>query len=202
MWSSVSFALLCIASFVQGLNFRSSKNQPCFNISKPETPVLDAKWVTSLDPIYYPVMSTSSLYRVSVDLLQKDARDVSYASLYYDACLKWYMHGNGTSFSKGFNGLTREYARKPVRGNPDAFTFVAVGGDQDVYAGNLYTTLTDNKTFIFTAVCMKNGGMAWGVGSTTPTLTEKTKKIVRDHALSLGFNREDFTEINYDKCKN
>ncbi|CAL8149406.1 unnamed protein product [Orchesella dallaii] len=202
MWYSVSFALLCIASVVQGLVFRGSKDQPCFNISKPETPVLDAKWASSIDPIYYPVMSTVHLYRAAVDVLQKDPKDVRLSTVYYDACLKWYLHDNGTSFAKGFNGLTREFARTTLEDNPDGFTYVGVGGDRDFFAGTLYTTLTDNKTFFFAATCMKNGGMAWGVGSTTPTLTEETKKIVLDHAVSLGFNKEDFTELKYDTCKN
>ncbi|CAL8149394.1 unnamed protein product, partial [Orchesella dallaii] len=183
-------------------DLQDSKDQPCFNISKPETPVVDAKWLASIYPLYHLAMSTGDLYRVAVDLLQKDPKDVRLSTVYSDACIKWYRYDNGTSFLKGFNGLTREFARTPLKDNPDGFTFMGVGGDQDVSTGTLYVTLTDNKTFLFTAVCMKNGGMTWGVGSPTPTLTEETKKVVLDHAMSLGFNREDFIELKYDTCKN
>ncbi|CAL8103870.1 unnamed protein product [Orchesella dallaii] len=161
-----------------------------------------SKRVTSIDPIYYPVMSTLGLYRVSVDILQKDARDVSFAAVYYDACIKLYINTNGIAFAKGFNGLTRRYATTPLSGNPDGFSFIGVDRFKDVYGGTLYTTLTDNKTFFFTAVCMVNGEMSWGVESTSPTLPEETKKKIFDHAVSLGFNREDFTELKYDTCKN
>ncbi|CAL8149400.1 unnamed protein product [Orchesella dallaii] len=202
MWYSTSLALLCIASVVQGLSFRASTNQPCFNISKPETPVLDPKWAESIDSFYYPVMSTNHLYRVAVDLLQKDPRDVRLSTVYYDACIKWYVNENETTTVKGFNGLSREYVRTPLKDNLDGFTFVGLGGIQDIYAGTLYTTLTDNKTFFVVATCMENGGMAWAAGSTTPTLTEETKKIVLDHVMSLGFNTEDFTELKYDTCEN
>ncbi|CAL8103876.1 unnamed protein product [Orchesella dallaii] len=202
MWYSTSFALLCIASVAQGLRFRESNDQPCFNISTPETPVLDLKWAASIDSFYYPAMSTGNLYRLAVDLLQKDPKDIRLSTVYYDACIKWYVNVNGTSTVKGFNVLTKEYARTPLKDNPDAFTYVGLGGIQDVSSGTLYTTLTDNKTFFFVATCMKNGEMTWGVGSTTPTLTEETKKIVLDHAMSLGFNTEDFTELKYDTCKN
>ncbi|CAL8149427.1 unnamed protein product [Orchesella dallaii] len=202
MWQLVPLTLLCITSVVQGLSFRASTNQPCFNISKPETPVLDPKWIHSLEKIYYPVMSTVHLYRVAVDLLQKDPKDVRLSTVYYDACITWTLFGNGTSVQRGFNGLTREYETTPLSDNPDAFTFVGVGGNKDIYAGTLNTLLTDNKTFFFSAICLSNGEMSWGVGSTTPTLTEETKKIVLDYATNLGFNTEDFTELKYDSCKN
>ncbi|CAL8116509.1 unnamed protein product [Orchesella dallaii] len=206
MWYSLSasIALLCIASavHVQSLNLKTAKDQPCFNIAKPETPIWDKKWVTSINPIYFPVMSTDSLYRASLNVLQKEARDVSFATVYYDACIKWYINNNDTSLSTGFNGLRKEYKTETLMDNPDAFTFVGVGGDKDFYSGTLYTTLTDNKSFYFTAICMQNGEMVWAVGSTTPTLTEETKKKVFDHAVSLGFHKEDFTELKYDTCQN
>ncbi|CAL8116401.1 unnamed protein product [Orchesella dallaii] len=204
MWHSlsVSVALICIASVVQGLDLKSANDQPCFKIPNPKTPILDMKWVNSINPLYFPAMSTDNLYRASLNVLQKEARDVSFATVYYDACLKWYIFDNGTTVATGFNGLRTEYKTKPLKDNPDAFTFVGVGVDKDFYSGTLYTTLTDNKSFFFGAICMKNGEMAWGVGSTTPTLTEETKKIVFDHAVSLGFNKEDFTELKYDTCRN
>ncbi|CAL8116503.1 unnamed protein product [Orchesella dallaii] len=206
MWYSLSasVALLCIASavHVQSLDLKTAKDQPCFNIPNPKTPILDEKWVHSINPMYFPVGSTNSLYRVALNVLQKEARDVGFATVYYDACLKWYMYDNGTVVSTGFNGLRKEYKTKTLEDNPDAFTFVGEGGDKDFYSGTLYTTLTDNKSFFFATICLKNGEMAWGVASTTPTLTEETKKKVFDHAVSLGFNKEDFTELKYDTCKN
>ncbi|CAL8116515.1 unnamed protein product [Orchesella dallaii] len=152
--------------------------------------------------MYFPVMSTNSLYRVSLNVLQKEAKDVGFATVYYDACLKWDMYDNGTIFSTGFNGLRKEYKTKTLMDNPDAFTFVGEGGYKDFYSGTLYTTLTDNKSFFFATVCMNNREMSWGVASTTPTLTEETKKKIFDHAVSLGFNKEDFTELKYGTCEN
>ncbi|CAL8149409.1 unnamed protein product [Orchesella dallaii] len=201
MWYSVPFTLFCMASVVQGLNYRALTNQPCFNVSKPETPVLDPKWILSLEKIYYPVMSNIHLYRVAVDLLQKEPKDVGLSTVYYDACITWHRENNGTVFLKGFNGLKRIYETTPLSDNPDAFTFAGVGGNQE-YAGTLYTLLTDNKTFFFAAICLSDGEMSWGVGSTTPTLTEETRKLTLDYATNLGFHTEDFTELKYVACNN
>ncbi|CAL8111382.1 unnamed protein product [Orchesella dallaii] len=201
MWPSAIVALFCMASAIQGLELNSTKGQPCFNISMPKTPILDENWALSVGPFYYPIVSTIDLYLASVDLLQKDPKDVSIATIYYDSCLTWYINSNGTISLKGFNELTREYKQNSLGDNPDEYTFVAVGGNQNLYAGTAYTTLTDNKTFFFTATCFKNGQMAFGVGSTTPSLPEKTRKMILDHAVSLGFNVEDITGLKYETCK-
>ncbi|CAL8111378.1 unnamed protein product [Orchesella dallaii] len=202
MWYAIPVALLCMASAIQGLDLYTAKEQACFNIPKPETPVLDMKWVLETHPLYYPLMSTVDLYRVAVNLLQKDPKDVKASAVYYDSCLKWEIFSNGTIFSEGFDGLRREYETKTLSDNPDAYTFVPVGGDEDFYAGTAYTTLTDNKSFFFTVACLKTGEMTWGVGSTTPTLTEETKKKILDHAVTLGFSTEDVTELKYKTCEN
>ncbi|CAL8117167.1 unnamed protein product [Orchesella dallaii] len=201
MYSASLVALLCLASAIQGLDLRSSEEQPCFDIPKPKSPILEMDWLFSVKPIYYPLMNTIDLYHASVDLLQKNARDVSTSSVYYDACLTWEMFSNGTIFSKGFNGLQREYISKAVEDNPDAFTMEPVDGEKDVYSGTAYTTLTDNKTFFVQAGCLPSGQMAWGVGTTTPTLPEETKKKIIEHVISLGFKKDDITELKYDTCK-
>lgn len=67
--------------------------------------------------------------------------------------------------------------------------------------GRAYTTLTDNKTFAFTAACFADNQMTWNVFATTPTLDEQTKEKIYEHAKSLGYNPEFFTEIRYDSCK-
>ncbi len=67
--------------------------------------------------------------------------------------------------------------------------------------GRAYTTLTDNKTFAFTAACFSDNQMSWNVFATTKTLDEATKNQIFEHAKSLGYNSEYFTEIRYDSCK-
>ncbi|ODM91524.1 hypothetical protein Ocin01_15155 [Orchesella cincta] len=199
MWYSAPLALLCMSSAIQGLSLETVKEQPCFNISKNPTPLLDAKWALSLDTIYYPLMNTVDLYRAATDLLQMDPKEINTGSIYYDGCLTWQMFSNGTLMSKGYNGLTRAYKTKTEGDNLDIYTFEAEEGDA-AYSGTVYTTLTDNKSYFFSAVCLNDGEMAWGVGSLTPTLPEETKKTILEHAESLGFKKEFFTELRYDKC--
>ncbi|CAL8117165.1 unnamed protein product [Orchesella dallaii] len=201
MYSASLVALLCLASAIQGLDLRSAEEQPCFDIPKPKSLIGDMDWMISVKPIYYPLMNTIDLYHASVDLLQKNARDVSTSSVYYDACLTFEMFSNGTIISNGFNGLQKEYISKPLEDNPDAFTFEPVDGENNIYSGTFYTTLTDNKTYFVQAGCLSSGQMAWGVGSITPTLTEETKKKILEHVASLGFKKDDITELRYDTCE-
>lgn len=64
--------------------------------------------------------------------------------------------------------------------------------------GRAYTTLTDNKTFAFTAACFADNEMSWNVFATTKTLDEATKSLIFEHAKSLGYREEYFTELKYD----
>ncbi|ODM91528.1 hypothetical protein Ocin01_15156 [Orchesella cincta] len=200
MFLSASVVLLCMASAIQGLNLEAAMETPCFNISNNPAPLFNMEWAVSLGTVYYPIMNNIDLYRAATDLLQKQPNEIKTGSVYYDSCLTWHMFKDGTLLSKGFNGLTREYKSRPMEGNPDGYVFWPSDGT-DVYSGSAYTTMTDNKTFFFSALCLKNGGMAWGVGSATPTLSEETKKKILEHAESLGFKKEHFTELRYDNCK-
>lgn len=66
--------------------------------------------------------------------------------------------------------------------------------------GRAYTTLTDNKTFIFTAACFADNQMTWNLFATKKQLDYSTKREIFAHAESLGYKREYFTEIRYDSC--
>ncbi|CAL8111379.1 unnamed protein product [Orchesella dallaii] len=185
---------LLVASCAKALDLESAKEQPCFNITK--TAVLDLNWVGTLKTLYYPLMSRLDLFSSATNLIQKDPKDISEASVYYDLCVYWNLYSNGTITARGYNGKSREYQTKLIKGM-EIFEFAPVVGTG--YSGTKYTTLTDNKSFFFTPFCM-DGQMSWGIGSTTPTLPEDTIKMVYDHAESLGFKREYFTELRYDRC--
>lgn len=66
--------------------------------------------------------------------------------------------------------------------------------------GRAYTTLTDNKTYMFTVCCYSDYQITWNVFSTTTTLDYYTVEEIFKHAESLGFKRQYFTEIRYDSC--
>ncbi|CAL8111381.1 unnamed protein product [Orchesella dallaii] len=190
-----TLAVIFVGGYAKGLDMESAKEQPCFNISK--TVPLDLNWVGTIKTLYYPLMSRLELYRVASDLVHQDPKDISEASVYYDSCFYWNMYTNGTIISRGYNGQTREYKTKLINGMEE-FEFGPVEGMG--YSGTVYTTLTDNSTFLFTPFCTDDGEMAWGLGSTLPILSEDTIKLVYEHAESLGFKREYFTELRYDKC--
>ncbi|CAL8103691.1 unnamed protein product [Orchesella dallaii] len=144
-----------------------------------EAPIARINQSLSLYPLYFHVSSTVDLYRASVS--QKDPKDAApIASVYYDACLKWCMHSDGTITLKGVNGLKRVFETKPFKDNVNEYTFEALGG---------YQEKNDEQ-------------VGFGVGTNTPTLLEETKKLVLDHALSFEFNKGDFTELRYDTFKN
>ncbi len=63
-----------------------------------------------------------------------------------------------------------------------------------------YTTLTDNATFIFSAVCWEDKQASWGIASTVTTLPTDTVKLIYEHAELLGFKKEYFEELRYDYC--
>lgn len=143
-------------------------------------------------------MSRLELYRIAGDLLNKQTRDLQENSLYYDSCIRWNMYTNGSIISRGFNGLQREYNTKILTPNMEKFEFWPKEGKG--YSGTVYTTMTDNSTFLFTPFCTKDGEMAWGLGSTLPSLPKKTLEKVLAHARSLGFKKQYFTGLRYDDC--
>jgi len=154
--------------------------------------------VGTIKTLYYPLMSRLELYRVASDLLDKDPKDISEASLYYDSCLHWNMYSNGSIISRGYNGYSRDYSTKILKPNMEKFDFRPAVGTG--FSGTVYTTMSDNKTFLFTPFCTDDGEMVLGLGSLLPTLPEETMRKVKEHAISLGFKKEYFTEIRYDRC--
>jgi len=64
-------------------------------------------------------------------------------------------------------------------------------------------TLTDNKSFAFLVVCWTGAALneqTWAVVSNTPSLDAKTRKLIEEHAVSLGFKREHFVYLTYRRC--
>lgn len=167
--------------------------------------------------------SRLDLYRSVHDLLETDYKSIPEYSLYYDSCLEWGINAEGFTLN-GYNGKTRHLRTTTVgQGIADFKSewsqgiFVIVVRDTSPYSifhihsnfflqfigmvGRAYTTLTDNKTFAFTAACFSDNQMSWNVFATTKTLDEATKNQIFEHAKSLGYNPEYFTEIRYDSCK-
>ncbi|CAL8129095.1 unnamed protein product [Orchesella dallaii] len=172
----------------------SARELPCFRIRN--TVHVDMNWVDSIDTLYYPAMSKMELYRAAADITGNDPEDIPEDSVETDSCFYWRMHHNGTLRGYGFGGQSREYTA--TYGSPDIFEFRPSEGEG--YSGTAYVTLTDNSTFFFTPICTDEGEMAWGLGSTVPRLPERTMKRIYDHALSLGFKREFFVNLNYENC--
>ncbi|ODM88005.1 hypothetical protein Ocin01_18678 [Orchesella cincta] len=193
----IAIFVTAFISSIQCLDLESAKEQPCFKIKKT-VPLITDDWVQP-EPkaIYYPLMSRLDLYRNAIDLLQKDPAEISESELYYDACIVWKCN-NETYFSEGFGGRTREYTADPEDDKMEVYTMRPLKGKG--YGGKAFTTYSDNETFFFTAVCGDDGQMAWNVASLTPTLPRESVKIIHEHALSLGFKKEFFTELRYDRC--
>ncbi|CAL8086067.1 unnamed protein product [Orchesella dallaii] len=199
------FCSVCIFS-IECLDLESAKEQPCFKIEKT-VPMGGEVPTGEITTIYYPHMSRLDLYMNAIDLLQKDPKEISESSLYYDSCLVWKCNANGTQghkdhgtyYSEGFDGRTREYEVEMVNGSEEVSKIRPVEGKG--LTGTGYVTYSDNKTFFFSAFCTDDGQMTWNVASLIPVLPEASVKIIHEHALSLGFKKEFFTELRYDRCQ-
>ncbi|ODM93332.1 hypothetical protein Ocin01_13350 [Orchesella cincta] len=189
------FVPLFISS-IQCLDLESAKEQPCFKIENT-LPFMSNSWTSDIETTYYPLMSRLDLYHATVDILQKDPTEISESEVYYDACIAW-KSNNGTYHSEGFGGKTREYTVNYKGNDLEEYTLRPQKGEG--YKGTFYVTYTDHKTFYFAASCLDDGQMTWGVGSSTPTLPQETVKLIHEHALSLGFKKEFFSELRYDSC--
>jgi len=66
---------------------------------------------------------------------------------------------------------------------------------------NIFLTESDNQSYIFILRCWEDGDHDWTLASTNGNAVSETiKKRVLDHADTLGFDREAFHEISYEKC--
>ncbi|CAL8111377.1 unnamed protein product [Orchesella dallaii] len=171
----------------------SAKESPCFNISHAND--ADADWLSSVQTWYYPLASRLDLYRCVHDLLETDYKNIPESSVYYDSCLEWTINSDGFTLM-GYDGRRRHLKTTAVANGVSDFQSEWSQG----MVGRVYSTLTDNKTFIFSAACFEDNQMTWNVFSTTKTLKDSTKQHIFDHAKSLGYNPEYFTEIRYDGC--
>ncbi|CAL8103879.1 unnamed protein product [Orchesella dallaii] len=172
----------------------SAKESPCFNVLHANDPDLD--WFSSVKKWYYPLASRLDLYRCAYELLETDYKNIPEYSVYYDSCLEWTIDSNGYTLM-GFDGRTRHIKSTTVDNGISDFQSEWSQG----MVGRVYSTLTDNKTFLFYATCYSDNQMSWNIFATTKTLSDSTKQQIFDHAKSLGFNPEYFTELRYDSCK-
>lgn len=63
-------------------------------------------------------------------------------------------------------------------------------------------TLTDGKSFAFILNCWTGSNQrAWDVHSISPQLNPGTRRLIEDHAASLGFRRENMIFLRYDSCR-
>ncbi|CAL8070708.1 unnamed protein product [Orchesella dallaii] len=172
----------------------SARETRCFWIGK--TVLVDMEWLVSIPRLYFPAMSKLELYRTAVGLTGEDPENISEDSVHNDSCIYWKMHRNGTLKVEGFGGQSREL--KTTFDRPNIFDFRPAEGEG--YSITAYVTSTDNSTFVFASFCTNEGEMAWGVFSTVPRLPERTMNQIHEHAKSLGFKKEYFVNVNYDKC--
>ncbi|CAL8129137.1 unnamed protein product [Orchesella dallaii] len=193
-FSNLVLAILLFGGNTYSIDMESARETRCFWIGK--TVPVDMEWMDSITRMYFPAMSKMELYRTAVDIAGEDPEDISEDSVHNDSCIYWKMHHNGTLKGRGFSGRSREY--KTTFDRPNKFDFRPAEGEG--YSGTVYVTLTDNSTFMFAPICTDEGEMAWGVFSTVPRLPERTMNQIHEHAKSLGFKKQYFVNVNYDKC--
>jgi len=186
--------LLTFSASVYGLDEESAKERKCFEIKS--TMPIDTKWITSLKEIYYPVMSRLDLYRTAADLTHRDFKDITEDELYYKSCIKFSFAPDGSFLATGFNGANAKFSMRPKDAGLEIIEF----GEETGLHGTCYTTLTDNKTFVFFACCSNGDEMHWGAISTEKKLPKKTVRKIHEHAESLGFGKEQFTGLRYTSC--
>ncbi|ODM91525.1 hypothetical protein Ocin01_15154 [Orchesella cincta] len=195
MKTLVLLLLVIIVKVSSAIDEGSAKETPCFNISNAIDP--DVDWFSSVQKWYYPLASRLDLYRCVHDLLETDYENIREFAVYYESCLEWTINSDGFTLM-GYNGRIRHLKTTTVAQGTSDFTSEWSQG----MIGRVYSTLTDNKTFIFSAACFADNQMTWNVFSTTKTLSKATKRQIYEHAKSLGYNPEYFTEIRYETCKN
>lgn len=62
-------------------------------------------------------------------------------------------------------------------------------------------TLTDGKSWAFMVGCwLGSDQKMWTVASATMELSAATLNQIISHALTLGFKKENFVQLNYDRC--
>lgn len=123
---------------------------------------------------------------------------------YYDFCLRRNTSvEGGLGVFTGFGGRTLgifDVRRRPDRPEIAYEAFPRNLDTQDF--ARIYITLTDNKTFAFVEECwIGSNQRSWNVISNTPNLSERAVKMIENHAIELGFKKENFVFIRYDGCR-
>lgn len=71
--------------------------------------------------------------------------------------------------------------------------------DMEVIRGMV--TLSDGESFIFMTGCWTGSDQKfWDVISLVPRLSYRARRQIVEHAIQLGFRREDFVFLDYDTC--
>jgi len=191
-----TFFLATILRSSSALDMRHAEESPCFNISNPVP--MDLEWVSSVNTWYYPMLTRFDLYRAVIDLSDKEPEYIRENEIYYDSCITWKIGTDGSFATRGFNGTEKFYEAKLLGANFEAYEFWPRDGKGN--AGTCYTTLTDNRTFTFSAGCLTGSQMVFGVASSIKVLPHETINLIEEHAVSLGFKKEYFTGLRYDSC--
>lgn len=127
-------------------------------------------------------------------------REMREFELYYNLCLTQnttYSVGDGTAFGFGGRALG-SYTVRPRREQSSIIDKVRDGSLDRI---EQFITLTDRRTFAFLANCWTGADQrSFDVYSLTPDLSPKTKRMIEDHAVSLGFNREEIVFLSYSNC--
>lgn len=125
---------------------------------------------------------------------------------YYHACFKHntsYTTGEGTVFGFGGRSLgshrvrSRREQQTVIDTSPIDGPYDSVGRDRL----QQHITMTDHRSFVFLANCfVTEDQRSWTVYSLTPQLSQVAKKQIEEHALSLGFERNQFVFLSYKNC--
>lgn len=136
--------------------------------------------------------------------------DMREFELYYNLCLTQntsFANGDGTAFGFGGRPLG-SYITRPRLDQPGVIDTTPINDGDSPYdlhrreRVEQYITLTDHRTFAFLANCWTGADQrSFDVFSLTPELSPTTKRMIEEHAVSLGFKREEIVFLNYNSCK-
>lgn len=157
--------------------------------------------VDTLQP-YIPAGNKYHFYRIAST--RPDYAEMRYDFFYYNFCYKRNSSTTQTtSQSIAFGQVSAEYDVRVPRDNPEVYMEVVPRNPQnrnDILRE--YVTLTDNKSFVFVTLCWTGVDQrAWLVFSSKPTLDPVSEHLILEHAVSLGFKKENALFIRYHSCK-
>jgi len=193
-----AFALLCILidDSALGLDERSAMEKRCLKTQPKAFENFDRDWALSVKTWYFTHASRLEMYRSASDANRTPIDKINEDDLYYHSCLMIKWGDGGHPVLTGFHGKVSETTAKKV--SPGVLKFNPGSYEN---GGIAVMTLTDNKTFQFFYKCYEDGEATWVVLSTTDDLDKKTENLIHEHARSLGFDEDNFTELEFEQCE-